>query len=53
MQLWAPTSDFIHDSNISDYTRWLKDNKGLAFPGYEELWQWSVDQSDDFWTSLF
>jgi acetoacetyl-CoA synthetase len=53
MQLWAPTSDFIHDSNISDYTRWLKDNKGLPFPGYEELWQWSVDQSDDFWTSLF
>ncbi|HEX6889668.1 MAG TPA: acetoacetate--CoA ligase [Chryseolinea sp.] len=53
MQLWAPTSDFIHDSNISDYTRWLKDNKGLAFPGYEELWEWSVAQSDAFWTSLF
>lgn len=53
MQLWAPTSDFILHSNISDYIRWLKDDKNLVFPDYDELWQWSVEQTDAFWSSLF
>ncbi|HMG91434.1 MAG TPA: acetoacetate--CoA ligase [Chryseolinea sp.] len=53
MQLWTPSSDFIRQSNISNYIQWLKDKKDLVFSGYEELWQWSVDQTDEFWTSLF
>ena len=53
MQLWAPSTDFIRKSNVSNYIRWLKENKQLVFSGYEELWQWSVDQTDDFWSSLF
>jgi acetoacetyl-CoA synthetase len=53
MQLWAPSSDFINQSNISNYIQWLKDERGLKFAGYDELWQWSVDHIEEFWTSLF
>jgi acetoacetyl-CoA synthetase len=53
MRLWAPSKEFIHQSNVNSYIRWLKDEKGLSFAGYEELWQWSVDRTEEFWSSLF
>ena len=53
MQLWAPSTEFIRQSNINRYIAWLKEEKDLSFPGYEELWQWSIDRTDEFWTSLF
>ena len=53
IRLWDPTPDFINQSNIWKYTQWLKEEKGLEFSGYSELWQWSVDDIDEFWRSLF
>ena len=53
MQLWTPSSDFIRQSNISNYIQWLKDSRGLEFSGYDELWQWSVNHIEEFWSSLF
>ena len=53
MQLWAPSPDFINQSNISKYMRWLKTEEGLEFSDYAALWQWSVDHTDEFWRSLF
>ena len=53
MRLWAPSKEFIRQSNIKSYIRWLKDECGLSFADYEELWQWSVDRTAEFWSSLF
>ena len=53
MRLWAPSKEFIRQSNINSYIRWLKDECGLSFADYEELWQWSVDRTAEFWSSLF
>src|SRR5207245_9413426 len=33
--------------------QWLKSEKGLNFETREELWQWSVNNLEDFWASLW
>src|SRR3569832_383642 len=32
---------------------WLRDERGLSFATYDELWQWSVDHLADFWQSVW
>ncbi|MGN6201239.1 MAG: AMP-binding protein, partial [Solirubrobacterales bacterium] len=33
--------------------RWLESERGLAFDDYHELWQWSVDDLDGFWSAIW
>ena len=51
--LWTPSEAFIADTNIKAYTDWLSEKKGLSFDDYNDLWQWSVDELEDFWASLW
>lgn len=40
-------------SNIAGYMRWLKESRGRDFRSYDELWQWSVDDLEGFWSSVW
>ncbi|NET34871.1 MAG: acetoacetate--CoA ligase [Cyanothece sp. SIO1E1] len=51
--LWTPSADFIKNSGLKKYERWLGDQFGLEFGSYEELWKWSNDHFEDFWESLW
>lgn len=51
--LWTPTPTAIANSNLAAYQQWLTSNKKLSFANYEQLWQWSVEQRDQFWSSLW
>jgi acetoacetyl-CoA synthetase len=51
--LWSPSKEFIRQSNITHYQQWLKENKNLVFDDYHSLWQWSVDNIEAFWESLW
>ena len=33
--------------------QWLDSEKNLAFQSYSDLWQWSVDDIEAFWESLW
>src|SRR6476620_1570183 len=33
--------------------RWLEAERGLSFEGYDELWSWSVDDLEGFWSSVW
>ncbi|MFT4267743.1 MAG: acetoacetate--CoA ligase [Xenophilus sp.] len=35
------------------YQNWLRETRGLAFDGYDALWQWSVTDLAAFWQSLW
>ncbi|MFE1549993.1 acetoacetate--CoA ligase [Streptomyces sp. NPDC058718] len=41
------------ESEIGRYLRWLESERGLSFPDYEGLWQWSVTNLDGFWSSIW
>ncbi len=47
--LWRPSSERIARAGVTRFQQWLQENRGLAFPDYEALWQWSVDDLEGFW----
>ena len=51
--LWQPSEAFCDQAQITRYTRWLEKQHGLRFDSYQALWQWSVDDLDAFWQSLW
>lgn len=51
--IWTPSQDAVESSQLSAYTQWLRQNRGLDFDSYDGLWQWSVDQPEEFWQSIW
>ena len=50
--LWEPSAERVSRATITRYMEWLERERDLRFDGYAELWQWSVDDIDAFWTSI-
>jgi acetoacetyl-CoA synthetase len=51
--LWEPSAELVERSRMVEFMRWLERERGLAFDGYAELWQWSVDDLDAFWNAIW
>ena len=51
--IWEPSPERVERANITRYLHWLRDRRGLRFASYDELWRWSVDDLDGFWTSIW
>jgi acetoacetyl-CoA synthetase len=50
--LWQPAEAFKARSTMTAYMRWLDEHNGLHFEVYQELWRWSVENLESFWTSI-
>jgi acetoacetyl-CoA synthetase len=50
--LWAPSPERVAKSHLMHYLRWLA-QRGHAFDDYTALWQWSIDDQDGFWASIW
>jgi len=50
--LWSPSAERIARSRVNDYLKWLA-SRGRHFDDYQALWQWSVDDLDAFWASVW
>ena len=51
--LWEPSAAAVERSRLAGFMRWLEAERGLAFDGYHELWRWSVDDLEGFWSALW
>jgi len=52
--LWTPGPEAVERARITGYARWLAAERGLPLSGdYQQLWQWSVDEPAQFWTSIW
>jgi acetoacetyl-CoA synthetase len=51
--LWQPTSGQQESSRLAHYMRWLAEERGRKFDDYGSLWQWSVDEIEPFWESVW
>lgn len=52
-KLWAPNEAFKSQTVMAKYQVWLAEHKGLTFHNYEEMWQWSVDNLEIFWRTIW
>ena len=48
-----PSGSAPHVPQIRLYQDWLREQRGLSFAHYNDLWQWSVTELDAFWQSIW
>uniref|UniRef100_A0A7S1UQ32 AMP-dependent synthetase/ligase domain-containing protein n=1 Tax=Grammatophora oceanica TaxID=210454 RepID=A0A7S1UQ32_9STRA len=46
--MWEPTEKYMKETAMYKF----KESVGIVDGGYEELWKWSVENSDEFWARL-
>jgi acetoacetyl-CoA synthetase len=51
--LWEPSAELVERSRLREFMRWLAAERGLSFDDYQQLWQWSVDDLDGFWSAIW
>ena len=51
--LWQPSAERIENATITRYARFVEERTGRSFGAYDELWQWSVDDVEGFWASIW
>lgn len=52
-KLWEGSDIFKQNSHLTTYCNWLKEQHGLQFDNYQDLWEWSVKNIEDFWVSIW
>ena len=51
--VWTPSEERIASAAITRYREWLNETRSLSLESYHDLWQWSVDELEDFWASIW
>jgi acetoacetyl-CoA synthetase len=51
--LWQPTRQDIQNANLTRYMDWLKTQHGWHFENYDDLWNWSVNDIEIFWKTIW
>jgi acetoacetyl-CoA synthetase len=51
--VWTPSEERIASATITRYREWLNETRGLRLESYHDLWQWSVDELEAFWASIW
>jgi acetoacetyl-CoA synthetase len=52
-KLWEPPAELVKRARMTGYMRWLEAERGLRFDDYHDLWRWSVDDLEGFWSSIW
>jgi acetoacetyl-CoA synthetase len=52
-KLWEPPGELVERARMTEYMRWLASERGLDFNGYDDLWRWSVEDLEGFWSSIW
>lgn len=52
-RLYTPDRRTAEQSILQQYINWLFVKKGLYLRDYDDLWDWSVTDLEDFWESIY
>ena len=52
-KLWEPSAELVERSRLREYMGWLAAERDLRFETYDELWRWSTEDLEAFWTSIW
>lgn len=51
--LWMPSEVSTQQSSLTRYMEWLRCERHLSFADYASLWQWSTDDIEAFWATIW
>ncbi len=52
-KLWSPSKEQVRSANLTRYMDFLRENENLNFGSYDELYDWSINNREAFWASLW
>jgi len=52
-KLWTPSPQRVQDSVLHRYQQWLAEEHGVSTGDYLELWDWSIENLDQFWDTVW
>jgi len=52
-KMWEPSKARVKDTRMYEYMHFVNDRYGKKFNGYDELYNWSVTSTGDFWASVW
>ncbi|MBO0842172.1 MAG: acetoacetate--CoA ligase [Nocardioides sp.] len=50
---WEPPADVLETTRLGAFITWVNEHRGLDLHTHEELWRWSVDDLDGFWSAIW
>ena len=51
--LWTPSPEHISATEMERFRAWVAGRHAIQIDGYAELWQWSVDELEQFWADVW
>jgi acetoacetyl-CoA synthetase len=51
--LWTPSPARTAESNLARFQEHVERTRGSSFESYDELWEWSVTELEQFWASIW
>ncbi|GAB3454535.1 acetoacetate--CoA ligase [Streptomonospora sediminis] len=51
--LWEPDRNRRERANITPFTQWVREHRGIEAADYDALWRWSVTDLDGFWSAIW
>ncbi len=51
--LWIPTAERISNSNLKHFISYVKANLNFQGDSYSDLYNWSINNIEDFWESIW
>src|SRR3954452_22278314 len=49
--LWTPSAKWRDNARVTHFMQWLAATRARTFTSYDDLWQWSVDDLEGFWSA--
>ena len=50
--LWKPDKDIYANSAIKNFADTIAKNYGIQIDEYQDLWKWSINEKEKFWSTL-
>src|SRR5712691_12782047 len=51
--LWTPSPERVEGANITAFMKQVNERHGQSLRSYPQLYQWSIDHLEDFWTAVW
>jgi acetoacetyl-CoA synthetase len=51
--LWSPSQETVDQANVTHFMHWLRDQGTVECSDYQQLWRWSVKNTEAFWGALW
>jgi acetoacetyl-CoA synthetase len=51
--IWQPRAEDVERAELTRFAGWLAAERGVETAGYHDLWQWSVENLEEFWAAIW